>query len=149
MKAAPSLIGFAALLGSLLSLTTGCATMATTRQDRAAGLARLTIDPNRINLAAAITSAVLTLENGCLAVSVRDGRTLPVIWPESSELMQDGRGVAVAGERFSIEDMLAIGGSVTESIPKTETEIFGSFACGGPYVVANTVRHLRPREALR
>lgn len=141
-----SFVGLATLSASLLSLTTGCATIAADHQDRAAGLARLTINPDRINLTAAITSVVLTLENGCLALRVRDGRALPVIWPESSELTRDGRGVAVSGKHFSVGDRLDIGGSTSDTIPTTETEIIGSFACGGPYVIANAVHHGRPRQ---
>jgi hypothetical protein len=133
------------LTAANLAVLAGCATIAIDHQDRAAGLARLTTNPDRINLTAAITSAVLTLENGCLALRIHNGRTLPVIWPESSELAQDGRGVAVAGKRFSIGDRLDIGGSTSDTIPATETEIIGSFACRGPYVIANAVHHGRPR----
>lgn len=137
-------IGFAALLGSLLPLTTGCATIAADNQGRAAGLARMTVNPDRINLLAAIKPAVLTVENSCLVLRDSNGRTLPIIWPESTELAENGRGVTVAGEHFSVGDRLNIGGSISDTIPTTETEIIGSFACGGPYVVANAVRHGRP-----
>lgn len=37
-------------------------------------------------------------------------------------------------------------GTAAEAVPAPQTEIVGSFACGGPYVVANAVHHGRPRQ---
>ncbi len=81
----------------------------------------------------------LVSENGCLRVRSIDGADFLLIWPNTSEMADDGRGVRViddsgASLSFSVGDEMRMGGGITP-FSHVQTIVVQPIPsnCPGPY----------------